>query len=337
MIKQKIVLIDWSFILFQSIKSREGTIRRKEKLIEAGKLAEADKILVLPETYLATASLMSVLKKIGIDDEVGDQVILLGDSHSWRKEIETEYKGNRVKISEEIWRMLNELTEKIVDNLPFFYLKIQDCECDDIISMAVRLWKDKECVVVSPDADFQQLLTFDNVKLFSNHSHPSVKKCPWKILDLDREKEKEKAYKSFIKKINKESTDNLITDVANEEQYDNRIKCVKLTELPPDIEAKIIPELQKIENVEKDFFHPEVFSPGIQKKLEGLFSQDNILTYQSCRDYIERKLKKEQNKKLKLKEVKLKEKTKRIKLEKKEANIEPENIKQMDITEFINK
>lgn len=289
----KIILIDWGFLMHQAIFSVEASMKRR---------LEMPDMFVAPSTYVAMSSFIGCLKKIGYDTEVGDKIILTCDSrHSWRKEIEKSYKANRKEDREkhninwdEEYKKHDELLQKIEDNLPFFIIKLENCEADDIIAEAVRFFKDNQCVIVSPDEDMLQLLTYDNVKVYS--PHPKVKLHPYKILSLDRKKEKELAYKSLMKKVESEKTDNLCSPVLNEEDYDKRLECVTLLNLPQKIKDKIRPELEKIYFTEKEFFFPEAFSPGIAKRLPSIFGIENIITYEACRAKMERKLK---NKKVK--------------------------------------
>jgi hypothetical protein len=293
----KIILIDWSFLMFQAIYSYNSAMQRKQ---------ECPDLFVSPSTYIVMSSAISCIKKIGYDDIVDDKIVLCCDGRdSWRKAIEKEYKGNREEQRnkatfinwEEQFEMHNKLLEKIEDNLPFFTIKLEHVEADDLIAEAVRFWKDRECVIVSPDEDFLQLLTYDNVRVYS--PHPKAKLHPFKILSLDRNKEKELAYKSLMKKVEIEKTDNLCSPVLNEEDYDKRLQCVSLLDLPQNIKDIIRPELEKINVTGKEFFYPEAFSPGIAKRLPSIFGTENIISYEKCIKMFERKLNKLKNKKVK--------------------------------------
>jgi hypothetical protein len=272
---------------------------------------ECPDMFVSPSTYIVMSSAISCIKKIGYNDELGDKIILCCDGrNSWRKEIEKEYKGNREEQRnkatfinwEEQFEMHNKLLEKIEDNLPFFTIKLEHVEADDLIAEAVRFWKDNQCVIVSPDEDFLQLLTYDNVSVYS--PHPKVKLHPFKILSLDRDKEKELAYKSIMKKVEIEKTDNLCSPVLNEEDYDKRLQCVSLLDLPKEIKDKIKPELEKINVTGREYFYPEAFSPGIAKRLPSIFGTENIITYDDCRAKMERKSKKDKKTTIKPKKSK---------------------------------
>ena len=307
---QKVIVCDYTYFQHQSIFSRNNALVRKEQLMQTNP-QEAQKMFIPPSTYTVLSSLIGALKKVGINDENGDIVILAVDSrHSWRKDVDPDYKGKRGEQRKQAsfvnwereYEAHNNLLDKINNNLPFWIISAPNCEADDIISVTCRFFNDKQVIIVSPDKDFFQLLTLDNVKVFSPHPHPSVKKCPYRILDLDREKEKRKAYKSLIGKIRKETSDDLTSEISNELQFDDRKKIVDLLQIPKFIVNRIKPQLEKIVNIEKINFNPEVFSPGIQNKLSTLYSQDSIITWDDCYKKLERKL----NKKRKEKKSKIK-------------------------------
>lgn len=111
-------------------------------------------------------------------------------------------------------------------------LLVHNCEADDIISVGVRYFKDRECVVVSNDSDYEQLAAFKNVKIFSPKSKKfKVIKNPYTILE---------------KKIEKEKTDGLTDKILSSEDYEKRNKIVNLLSLPKEIEDEVSLELKKI-------------------------------------------------------------------------------------------
>jgi len=169
-------------------------------------------------------------------------------------------------------------------------LLVHNCEADDIIATIPRFFNDKQITIISPDKDFLQLLTLDNVRIWSPHPHPSVKKCPYRILDLDREKEKQKAYKELMKKIRKETSDDLVSEVSTSDDYDKRRSIIDLLKLPDFVLERLKLQLSKISTTEKICFNPSAFSKGIKKKLEGLYSTDSIILYDDCYKKLARKL-----------------------------------------------
>jgi len=300
MIKEKIIIFDWTYFIHQSIYSYNASMTRKQQS------PIPDEILVLPSTYIAMTSLIGCLKKVGLNDEVGDKVIIACDGrHSWRKEIEIQYKANRQEQRQQAqfvdWEKEyfnhNQLIEKIENNLPFFTIKIETIEADDIIAETCRFFSDKEVIIVSPDHDFDQLLNLDNVKIFSPHPHKNIKSCPYRILDLDRNKEKEKAYKSLMKKIRKETADNLVSEILTEEDYDKREKCISLLKLPEEVVEKIKSYLEKISITSKEFFEVALFSTGIQKRMNNIWDNNNLITYDYCKKLFEKRLLRKKNRK----------------------------------------
>jgi len=218
--------------------------------------------------------------------------------HSWRKEIDQTYKGKRKEQREQAekvnwdkeYQAHNELLDKIDNNLPFWVVKGEQLEADDIIATIPRVFNDRQITIISPDKDFLQLLTLDNVRIWSPHPHPSVRKCPYRILDLDREKEKQKAYKELMKKIRKETSDDLVSEVSTSDDYDKRRSIIDLLKLPDFVLERLKLQLDKISTTEKICFNPQAFSPGIQKKLQSLYSQDSIISYDDCYKKLARKL-----------------------------------------------
>lgn len=288
----KIILVDWSWYIHSAIFCKEAGLRANAE--------NGENRFIAPSTYTAMSALISTLRRIGLNEE--DKVILCGDGrHSWRKQIETAYKEGRQEkreASEYInwdyeFNLHNQLIEKIRNNLFFYVIIIPEIEADDIIAELTREYSDREVIIASPDKDFEQLLSYDCVKLFNPMSRGSIKTCPYRILDLDRQKEKDKAYNSLMKKVKKETTDNLITDVITSDDYDKRLECVTLLELPDFVTAKIRPYIDKLKIVEKTNFNIEEFSNGIQKKLEKIFELDAVVTYEYCKQLFEkRKLRK---------------------------------------------
>jgi len=126
--------------------------------------------------YTAITMILSNLKKVGLDKE--DLVIIAVDSSSnWRKDVDVNYKANRKEGREKYdidWDKQFEDFAGLLLNLkmytPFHVLKVNKMEADDIIAYGVRKFKDRECVIISSDSDYEQLAVFDNVKIFSPKS-----------------------------------------------------------------------------------------------------------------------------------------------------------------------
>ena len=283
--KSKIILVDWGYILHSSIYSYNSAIMNNRDFI-------------MPSTFTAMTMLISALKRVGINPETDDRVLICCDDKSWRREVDRNYKSNREQIREQAkyvdWKKEfknhSNLLDKIKVGTSFFVIRCQECEADDLIAEAVRFYKDRECIIISPDSDFYQLLIYDNVKIFS--PHPKARRIPYRILSLDRENEKKLAYKSLMKKIEKEASDNLVTEIANEQDYDKRAKLVNLLELPDFISKRIIEKLKDLDGIVKEDYKLSVFSPSIQRRLKEIYNKESVITYEKCREKFERRRKK---------------------------------------------
>ena len=296
--KQKVICLDWGILSHRGIFAYNAGLKRKE---------DNPNEVVMPSTYNTLAMMFSALRRIGVDADVDDQVLICVDSYTgnWRKKVDPSYKGGRKEAREKAlvnWKeefaKMNDLLEKLDVGTPFHIIKIQDLECDDIIAETCRYFKDKEVVIVSYDKDFEQLLSLDNVKIFS--THPSAKKKPYKILNLDREKEIALAFKSLATKIEKEASDNLVTENITERDFDIREMIVSLLSLPEFVKSPIIEELKKIENTEKEFDASVLpYNKIMKDRFYSIFKEDKIITYEKCRKILEKKekLKKEKSKK----------------------------------------
>lgn len=182
--------------------------------------------------YLSLKSILACLKCIEIDPN--DIIILAVDSGkgSWRKEIDTNYKANRKDIRDKTglnWDKHFEdyttLLSQLDRSSPFHIIKLDRIEADDIIGYGVRYYKNHECIIISTDTDFKQLLQFPNVKVFSSKTKAyRIVKYPERVVD---------------QKIRMEKMDNLTTPVITQQDYDKRKMLVNLCKLPDEIEATL--------------------------------------------------------------------------------------------------
>jgi 5'-3' exonuclease len=201
-------------------------------------------------TYTATSMLLGDLRKVGLDKD--DTVIIAVDSPkgSWRKDIDKQYKANRKARREEHkdidWKKQFEdfriFLEKIDMYSPFNVICIDKLEADDIIAYSCKYFKDKECIIVAADSDYEQLAAYSNVKLFS-----PIKKKYKKI---------ENPYAILIGKINKETTDNLTSEILSEADFDKRLMLIDLIHLPEEIEKKVEEQIKSL--VKKDWLMEEM-------------------------------------------------------------------------------
>ncbi|MFA5724524.1 MAG: hypothetical protein WC979_09795, partial [Candidatus Pacearchaeota archaeon] len=140
MLKQKLILIDAGYLIHRSIYLYNRTLQIKQELIDNGQQEKANDMFVVPSTYTFMSSLISCLKKVGVNEECNDLILLCCDGrNSWRKIYSKEYKSNRKELREQAtfidWTKEfgkhNDQLELINDNLPIFVLKEDGLEADD--------------------------------------------------------------------------------------------------------------------------------------------------------------------------------------------------------------
>lgn len=109
-------------------------------------------------------------------------VFLCFDSGSpWRRNIYSLYKLNRKEFRKnyaieeggvidwkKFFNFVDSLYNDFKNNLPFYSLRIQHIEADDIIYFIVKneLYKNKEKIIITKDHDYIQLLKYENVKIY---------------------------------------------------------------------------------------------------------------------------------------------------------------------------
>lgn len=91
-----------------------------------------------------------------------------------RQGLDSNYKANRkVEQGTPQWDEMAEFRRQkkiiidLVGNLPVTIARHPDLECDDVIASLVHAHADDECVVVSTDTDFYQLLGAQNVSIYN--------------------------------------------------------------------------------------------------------------------------------------------------------------------------
>lgn len=223
--------------------------------------------------WLCIKSILSCLKRIEFTED--DILIIAVDSPlgSWRKKVDGAYKANRadlrakVKINwSEVFAEFQGLLEKLKKSTPFNIISLDNLEADDIIAYAVRFYKDQECVIISTDSDYEQLAQFDNVHLFSPISKKyKIVKNPELIV---------------AQKVKREKTDNLISPILNQLDYDNRHKIVNLCKLPDEIEQLIESNLHFIQP-KKDYDVSLFPFTTMLNDIQSMFNIENkfIVTY----------------------------------------------------------
>ena len=245
----KYIFIDWSYFQFRAIFSWV-----KEK--------------TYPPTYRALSYIVRALKDVEIQRE--DVVIFALDCHtgSWRKEIDKNYKANRKENREKFeidWEDQYKAFDKFLKNIDeatnFYLISLDKMEADDIIAVGCKKFQDHVCIVVSTDSDFEQLVVYPKVKLFSPMSH--------------KYKEVKNPYKILANKIAKERTDNLVSPIQSLEDYDRRNKIVNLMSLPSLVEKIVSERLDVLPEKKMDL--SLLYHPSLQERMSTMYSENKQL------------------------------------------------------------
>jgi len=252
----RVIFIDYSVFMFRAIFA---TYKNTESQI--------------PPTYTSMAMIIACLKVLKVTSE--DKIIFAIDGrNNWRKEIDTEYKGDRKGKRDKFeidWNYLfseyDKLKENIAYNTPYKVIEVDRMEADDVIAVGCRYYKDNEVIIVSSDSDFEQLACFENVKVFSPVSKKfKVIKNPYKIL---------------AKKIDMERTDNLLSPVLTEEDYNKRKMIVDLTTLPDFVEDACKKALDKSEGYDTIFNYERLKFRSLHKRLIELYNKPKVIKNQT--------------------------------------------------------
>lgn len=273
----KIVVLDYSIFVFRSIFSSKWNKS-------------------VPPEYIALSMMISALKKIGLSTD--DEVIVARDGRgNWRKDLDPTYKADRKEKRDaeeaidwdDLFERFNDLANQLDISTDWHFIQIPKIEADDIAAVICRKYTDKEIVLVSYDADWQQLLLYPNVKIFSILKKFGGVKGAYLVPPPNFN-----AYKLIAKKIEKEKTDNLINPILTEEDYERRKTLVNLLCLPPSVECAIIESLARISPKEEVLVDLFPFR-SLRERMASVYENNlNVITYEQC-------CKKEEKKKLKKK------------------------------------
>jgi hypothetical protein len=211
------------------------------------------------------------LKKIGIEKDT--LIIIAQDFGSWRKNLDPNYKAQRKEVretfEEEQWwkdkyEEINEFIKQLNECLPWHWIKIYRDEADDIASVAVRYYKDKEVVLVSSDKDWEMLLNFENVKIFSPLQNKKTKVAKYKDVPFP--------VKVLLEKIQGDVSDNLLVKPSSEREFEIRKKIVNLLELPDEIEQPIKEQFQNL--LPKNLYLHKVPYRSVREEIRKLYQEE---------------------------------------------------------------
>jgi hypothetical protein len=226
---------------------------------------------VVPATYTYMRMILGYLKRIGTT--VDDRVIIAVDYGSWRKKVDPNYKAQRKTLREgqedkdfwdEMFKEFNEFIPKVEPCLPWYFIKIYDCEADDIASVCVRYFNNyDEKILVSSDKDWEMLCEIDKVKVFSTITKKyKIVPSPMKVL---------------MEKIQGDKSDNLLEKPKNEVEFERRKLIVNLLELPNYIEEPIKKVLSSL--TPKSVNWKKIPFRSLRIELEKLYKEINQIIF----------------------------------------------------------
>lgn len=250
---QKVILLDFGHFQYSAIFAAQNTNG-------------------IPPTYIALKSMLTNLRNIEVNKN--DIIIVAVDSKekSWRKELEEAYKADRKEKRQKHdinWdKLYDKFKELVVDldiSTPFHFIKGYRLEADDIIAGAIQYFNDKKCIIMSIDSDFEMLFEYNNVDIYSPRSkkYKRRRKNPKKILS---------------EKIQKERSDNLITDIETDAQFAKRKMIVDLISLPKVIKKRVYKLFDSID-LEKDYYLEEFPYRKLKSYFKEIYNNDKITTY----------------------------------------------------------
>ncbi|MHA1736934.1 MAG: hypothetical protein ACTSWD_00005, partial [Candidatus Heimdallarchaeota archaeon] len=164
---KKVIMIDTSGVLFPSIFSWEMQIQMKKK-------SGNSEGFIWPAHCLYLISIISSLKKIGVDEDT--KIIMALEGKSFRKKIYAPYKAQREgdRATHELidwdkeFENANNLHDQLREATDWNFVREYDgLEADDVIAVACRYFKDAEKIVVSGDADLKQLAYYENTYFYN--------------------------------------------------------------------------------------------------------------------------------------------------------------------------
>jgi len=207
--------------------------------------------------HLMVSSLFAAIKKYE-----PDRVVLAFDTKgSWRYKVYPQYKANRKDLKnkavvnfEKFYKALETFKHEIMDVFPNIYVvDVEASESDDIIAVLVQdVFKaNTEVIVISSDKDFNQLLTYPNVKQYDPIRGAMVKclnpkkELMIKIISGDKSDNilpiKTRVGKATAEKILKQGLDSFLkSDEQINENFKRNSILIDFSYIPMEIRKAII-------------------------------------------------------------------------------------------------
>ena len=277
----KVICIDTSTLFFPCVFNWERQIIKKKE-------SNFD-IFVPPAHYVYFTSLLSALKRIGVDKD--DIVILATEGKSWRKEVAGYYKAQRAEAREKHelinwdrqFAKLNEVNNALNVSTNWHVVREWNSEADDICSVCCRFYKDKEVIIVTIDKDLHQLAYYSNVKIFNMTKKCKGGKGMYEKVDAPLKIIADKVRLGDV-------SDNIIVDKQNDTENDAwlRHKIINLLELPIEIENAITDILNNLSQKELNLDDLPDFKDA-KKKFLKIYEKDKVITYDYCVNLLEKR------------------------------------------------
>jgi len=170
-------------------------------------------------------------------------------------------------------------------------------EGDDIMAVVPKVFKDKDCVIVTKDGDLDMLAVLPNVKIYSLNVTYKGGRGVYKIID--------NGYKTLEKKIRLGDASDNIKVSENDTERDKEIRklIIDLINLPKWVEEPIKEILENLPKKECNFdLLP--FPNSLAKRFPQIYANDKIITYEDSVARLEGKKKRAINKKKRMKKAK---------------------------------
>ena len=335
----RVIIIDSGVFIHKAIFSWSA---EKKRRLESG---NKDEPIMASYTYLHM--IYGTLKKIGIDRN--DLIIIACDArNSWRKAFLENYKGTRQDLRDQHehinwtlqYSLMNKLETQLNDTTNWYVIKLENIfnyadlalsvegqrlkieefgnidysknfgiESDDIQSVCVKYFKDKEVILVTIDADLDQLTYHKNCKIFNpNLKSPTnkAKKGFYKIIN--------DPLKIITKKVRSgDISDNIIVDKNNDTERDVEIRrfIIDLLHLPDFVEKPILKALQELDYNKKVLYDQLPFQNSLAHRFDTIYESKEVRSWdESLKAHELREEKRKQKAKEAYQKKKLKEKSK---------------------------
>ena len=303
----KVIVLDSGVFIHKAIFAWGADKKRR---FEAGN--DEDPIMA---TYTYLNMCYGTLKKIGINKD--DIIIVACDArNSWRKAFLEEYKGQRQELRDANdhinwnlqYMLMNKLERQLNNSTDWHFIKLEETfnyadlvltdigenleiekfgsvsydkefgiESDDIQAVCPKFFKDKEVILVTIDADLDQLTYNSNCKIFNpNLKSPTnkAKKGFYKIIN--------KPLQIITKKVRSgDISDNIIVDKNNDTERDIEIrKCIiDLLKLPDFVEKPITTALQELDYNKKVLYEELPFQNSLAQKFDTIYESKDIRSW----------------------------------------------------------